>query len=293
MDEEIRLFTGYLEEIKKLSRNTVMSYHGDLTKMAVYMKEQGITSTADIRGTTLNAYVLHMEKNGMSAATISRYIASMKAFFEYLVRERILDEDPSFFLKPPKVEKKLPGILTVEEMEHLLEQPSGDNPKGMRDKAMLELLYATGMRVSELVHLEVEDVNLRFGCIICRENGKERMIPFGGTAGKALQMYLDKGRNTFLKNEEDHLLFFNCSGAPMSRQGFWKVLKGYASRAGIEKDITPRMFRHSCAAHMAAGGAGLQIIREMLGHTDMAATQIYAEFQPGITTEYRKAHPRG
>ena len=293
MDEEIRLFTGYLEEIKKLSRNTVMSYHGDLTKMAVYMKEQGITSTADIRGTTLNAYVLHMEKNGMSAATISRYIASMKAFFEYLVRERILDEDPSFFLKPPKVEKKLPGILTVEEMEHLLEQPSGDNPKGMRDKAMLELLYATGMRVSELVHLEVEDVNLRFGWIICRENGKERMIPFGGTAGKALQMYLNKGRNTFLKNEEDHLLFFNCSGAPMSRQGFWKVLKGYASRAGIEKDITPRMFRHSCAAHMAAGGAGLQIIREMLGHTDMAATQIYAEFQPEITTEYRKAHPRG
>lgn len=229
----------------------------------------------------------------MSAATISRYIASMKAFFEYLVRERVLDEDPSFFLKPPKVEKKLPGILTVEEMEHLLEQPSGDNPKGMRDKAMLELLYATGMRVSELVHLEVEDVNLRFGWIICRESGKERMIPFGGTAGKALQMYLDKGRNTFLKNEDDHLLFFNCSGALMSRQGFWKVLKGYASRAGIEKDITPRMFRHSCAAHMAAGGAGLQIIREMLGHTDMAATQIYAEFQPGITTEYRKAHPRG
>lgn len=293
MDEEIRLFTGYLEEIKKLSRNTVMSYHGDLTKMAVYMKEQGITSTADIHGTTLNAYVLHMERNGMSAATISRYIASMKAFFEYLVRKRILDEDPSFFLKPPKVEKKLPGILTVEEMEHLLEQPSGDNPKGMRDKAMLELLYATGMRVSELVHLEVEDVNLRFGWIICRESGKERMIPFGGTAGKALQMYLNKGRNTFLKNEEDHLLFFNCSGAPMSRQGFWKVLKGYASRAGIEKDITPRMFRHSCAAHMAAGGAGLQIIREMLGHTDMAATQIYAEFQPEITTEYRKAHPRG
>lgn len=293
MDEEIRLFTGYLEEVKKLSRNTVMSYHGDLTKMAVYMEEQGITSVADIHGTTLNAYVLHMEKNGMSAATISRYIASMKAFFEYLVRERVLDEDPSFFLKPPKVEKKLPGILTVEEMEHLLEQPSGDNPKGMRDKAMLELLYATGMRVSELVHLEVEDVNLRFGWIICREGGKERMIPFGGTAGKALQMYLDKGRNTFLKNEDDHLLFFNCSGAPMSRQGFWKVLKGYASRARIEKDITPRMFRHSCAAHMAAGGAGLQIIREMLGHTDMAATQIYAEFQPGITTEYRKSHPRG
>ena len=294
MDEEIRLFTGYLEEIKKLSRNTVMSYHGDLTKMAVYMKEQGITSTADIRGTTLNAYVLHMEKNGMSAATISRYIASMKAFFEYLVRERILDEDPSFFLKPPKVEKKLPGILTVEEMEHLLEQPSGDNPKGMRDKAMLELLYATGMRVSELVHLEVEDVNLRFGWIICRESGKERMIPFGGTAGKALQMYLDKGRNTFLKNEEDHLLFFNCSGAPMSRQGFWKLIKYYAKKAGITADITPHTLRHSFAAHLVENGADLRSVQEMLGHSDISTTQVYATLTHNRIREvYSKAHPRG
>lgn len=178
-------------------------------------------------------------------------------------------------------------------MEDILDQPVTDNPKGLRDKAMLELLYATGMRVSELVHLEAEDVNLRFGWIICREEGKERMIPFGGTAGRALLEYMDRGRDSFMKKRPEKLLFLNCSGAPMSRQGFWKVLKGYAAKAGIDKDITPRMFRHSCAAHMAAGGAGLQIIQEMLGYTDVAATQIYAEFQPGIRKEYSKAHPRG
>lgn len=138
-------------------------------------------------------------------------------------------------------------------MEDILDQPVTDNPKGLRDKAMLELLYATGMRVSELVHLEAEDVNLRFGWIICREEGKERMIPFGGTAGRALLEYMDRGRDSFMKKRPEKLLFLNCSGAPMSRQGFWKVLKGYAAKAGIDKDITPRMFRHSCAAHMAAG----------------------------------------
>lgn len=293
MDEEIRLFTDYLETVRKLSRNTVMSYHGDLTKMAAYMEEKGAVSAADVSGTMLNAYVLQMEKKGMSAATLSRYIASIKAFFEFLVREHQIEEDPAFFLKAPKVEKKIPGILTVQEMEHLLEQPSLDSPKGMRDKAMLELLYATGMRVSELIHLKVDDVNLRFGWIICKEGERERMIPFGDTAGRALKNYLEKGRTAFVKQEDSCLLFYNCSGAAMSRQGFWKVLKSYALRAGIEKDITPRMFRHSCAAHMAAGGAGLKTIRDVLGHSDMAATQIYAEFQSGITTEYRKAHPRG
>ena len=293
MDEEIQRFVGYLENVKKVSRYTVMSYHGDLGKMTAYMKNQGVCSVDEISATLLNSFVLNMECTGKSAATISRYIASIKAFFEYLMREHVLEEDPSFFLKAPKVEKKVPGILTVQEMEDILDQPVTDNPKGLRDKAMLELLYATGMRVSELVHLEAEDVNLRFGWIICREEGKERMIPFGGTAGRALLEYMDRGRDSFMKKRPEKLLFLNCSGAPMSRQGFWKVLKGYAAKAGIDKDITPRMFRHSCAAHMAAGGAGLQIIQEMLGYTDVAATQIYAEFQPGIRKEYSKAHPRG
>ena len=157
---------------------------------------------------------------------------------------------------------------------------------------MLELLYATGMRVSELISLRMEDVNLRFGWILCRDEGRERMIPFGEKAGKALLVYLERGRDAFLKKDTE-TLFLNCSGAPMSRQGFWKVLKGYAARAGLEKDITPRMFRHSCAAHMAAGGARMHMIQELLGYSDLTAAQIYAGFQPEVKNEYSKVHPRG
>ena len=293
MDEEIRLFTGYLEEIKKLSRNTVMSYHGDLAKMAVYMKEQGITSTADIRGTTLNAYVLHMEKNGMSAATISRYIASMKAFFEYLVRERILDEDPSFFLKPPKVEKKLPGILTVEEMEHLLEQPSGNNPKGMRDKAMLEVMYATGIRVSELIDLNVDDVNQDLGVIRCASAKKTRVIPLYPAAQKALSVYLSEVRALIATNPAERALFVNIGGSRMSRQGFWKILKHYQATAGIEKDITPHTLRHSFAVHLLENGADISALQELMGHSDISSTQLYTSLiDKKVKTVYEKCHPK-
>lgn len=293
MDSEVQCFVLYLEDVKKASHNTIMSYHSDLTKMLIYVRQQGVNSVDAITSTVLNSYVLYLERSGMSAATISRYIASMKAFFEYLVRIHRLQTDPAFQLKAPKVEKKPPGILTIQEMEYLLEQPVPDSPKGYRDKAMLELLYATGMRVSELVHLNTTDVNLRFGWVICRDGDRERMVPFGAKAGKALMEYLDRGRGAFLRAESREVLFLNCSGAPMSRQGFWKILKSYAVKAGIEKDITPRMFRHSCAAHMVANGAELQTIREILGHTDMTTTQIYAKFQPGMKTEYSKVHPRG
>ena len=293
MDEEIRYFVTYLEDVKKASHNTVMSYQSDLVKMMLYARGQGISSAGDITATLLNAYVLSLEKGGMAASTISRYIASMKAFFEYLVRNRRIEEDPAFSLKAPKVEKHMPGILTIQEMEHLLEQPSLEKPKGYRDKAMLELLYATGMRVSELVHLKVSDLNLRYGWIVCRDENRERMIPFGSRAGQALLQYMEKSREYFLKGKDTDSLFLNCSGAPMSRQGFWKVLKSYAGKAGIEKDITPRMFRHSCAAHMASNGANLNTIQEVLGHMDLTATQIYADFQSGTKAEYRKVHPRG
>lgn len=293
MDYEIQCFMNYLGEAKKASQNTVLSYHSDLMKMEAYVRERGVERIDEITATVLNAYVLDLEREGMAASTISRYVASMKAFFEYLVREHKIQDDPALQLKAPKVERQLPDILTIQEMERLLDQPVSDGPKGSRDKAMLELLYATGLRVSELVHLKTGDVNLNFGWVICREKDKERMIPFGKKAGKALAQYMEKGRGAFLKKEDSDFLFLNCSGMPMSRQGFWKVLKSYALRAGIEKGITPRMFRHSCAAHMAAGGAKLQTIREILGHTDLGATQIYAGFQPGMRKEYSKAHPRG
>ena len=293
MDEEIRYFITYLEEVKKASHNTVMSYHSDLSKMASYVEGQGVNTIGAVTATVLNSYVLYLEKSGMAASTISRYIASMKAFFEYLVRDHRIGEDPAFRLRAPKVERQMPGILTVQEMELLLTQPTLNSPKGYRDRAMLELLYATGMRVSELVHLEVGDLNLRYGWVICRDGEKERMVPFGSKAGMALREYMDKAREHFLKKEQTDCPFLNYSGAPMSRQGFWKLLKSYAGKAGIQKDITPRMFRHSCAAHMAAGGAKLGTIQEMLGYTDLTATQIYAGFQQETKTEYSKVHPRG
>ena len=214
MEEELRYFVAYLENIRKASHNTVMSYHSDLTKMIAYLHGQGMDSVSAVRTTHLNSYVLLLEKDGMAAATISRYIASMKGFFEYLFREHMIEEDPAFTLKPPKVEKKQPGILTIQEMEHLLAQTTEDTPKGCRDKAMLELLYATGMRVSELISLRMEDVNLRFGWILCRDEGRERMIPFGEKAGKALLVYLERGRDAFLKKDTETLFLLWCTHEP-------------------------------------------------------------------------------
>ena len=291
MEEELRYFVAYLENIRKASHNTVMSYHSDLTKMIAYLHGQGMDSVSAVRTTHLNSYVLLLEKDGMAAATISRYIASMKGFFEYLFREHMIEEDPAFTLKPPKVEKKQPGILTIQEMEHLLAQTTEDTPKGCRDKAMLELLYATGMRVSELISLRMEDVNLRFGWILCRDEGRERMIPFGEKAGKALLVYLERGRDAFLKKDTE-TLFLNCSGAPMSRQGFWKIVKHYQETAGISKDITPHTLRHSFAVHLLENGADLRSIQEMLGHADISSTQIYAHIiKQRLQDVYRKAHP--
>ena len=292
MKEEIRRFAEYLETEKHASENTRVSYQRDLMQMAAFLEGMGIRELSRVTRTALNSYVLMLEKEGKAASTVSRNLASMKAFFGYEFKRGRIRKDPSESIHAPRIEKKAPVILTVEEVDRLLAQPSGDSAKEIRDKAMLELLYATGMRVSELISLRMEDVNLRFGWILCRDEGRERMIPFGEKAGKALLVYLERGRDAFLKKDTE-TLFLNCSGAPMSRQGFWKVLKGYAARAGIEKDITRRMFRHSCAAHMAAGGARMHMIQELLGYSDLTAAQIYAGFQPEVKNEYSKVHPRG
>ena len=201
--------------------------------------------------------------------------------------------DPAEHLRPPRVEKKMPEILTVEEVDLLLRQPSAKTPKGIRDKAMLELLYATGIRVSELICLEVSDVNLYVGYITCKDGERERIIPYGTAAKKALQSYLHGVRESFLRDEECSLLFTNCSGKAMSRQGFWKVLKMYAGAAGIEKDITPHTLRHSFAAHLIQNGADLKSVQEMMGHSDISTTQMYLNMNTyKIRDVYAKTHPR-
>ena len=294
MEREIMNFISYLHNIKKTSNNTELSYKRDLGKMRQYLEENGISGLNDITEEVLDSYIVYLEENQFAAATISRNIASMKAFFHYLSKEGIIERDVSVGLKAPKIEKKMPEILTPEEVIWLLEQPKGDTPKEIRDKAMLELLYATGIRVTELITLKVSDVNMQMGFIICRDGSKERVIPFGAAAKKAMTNYLEKARNVMLFDLQSDILFVNCSGQPMSRQGFWKLIKYYAKKAGIMADITPHTLRHSFAAHLVENGADLRSVQEMLGHSDISTTQVYATLTHNRIREvYSKAHPRG
>ena len=294
MEREIMNFISYLHNIKKTSNNTELSYKRDLGKMRQYLEENGISGLNDITEEVLDSYIVYLEENQFAAATISRNIASIKAFFHYLAKEGVIEKDISIGLKAPKIEKKMPEILTPEEVIWLLEQPKGDTPKEIRDKAMLELLYATGIRVTELITLKVSDVNMQMGFIICRDGSKERVIPFGAAAKKAMTNYLEKARNVMLFDLQSDILFVNCSGQPMSRQGFWKLIKYYAKKAGIMADITPHTLRHSFAAHLVENGADLRSVQEMLGHSDISTTQVYATLTHNRIREvYSKAHPRG
>lgn len=235
MISEINSFTAYLQEVKHTAKNTEVSYHRDLLQMAGFMEEMGITQVEKVTKTSLNSYILYLEKEGKAAATISRELASIKAFFSYLVKERKINRDPAEFLRAPKIERKIPVILTIEEIHALLAQPGNTTAKELRDKAMLELLYATGIRVSELISLKLEDVNMQIGYITCHDGSKDRMIPFGKGAKQALRTYLDKARSSLLKGRACEWLFTNCSGQPMSRQGFWKLIKYYGGKNGDQR----------------------------------------------------------
>lgn len=278
MTEEIKDFVVYLREVKRTSANTEVSYQRDLLQMASYLREKGITEVSKVTRTSLNSYILHLEKEGKATTTISRVLASMKAFFHYELSCGRIRRDPAELIKAPRVEKKLPTILTVEEVNCLLAQPGGEAPKEIRDKAMLELLYATGIRVSELIHLKLEDVNLNVGFITCRDGVKERTVPFGKVARQSLMDYMERSRKVLLKGNESEWLFTNCSGKPMSRQGFWKIIKYYGEKAGIQADITPHTLRHSFAAHLLKSGADVHAVQAMLGHSDMATTQAYMAY---------------
>ena len=290
MEQEIKGFVAYLHNVKKTSKNTELSYRRDLVKMMRFLHEQKIDRPEDVTETNLNSYILDLEKKGMSAATVSRNIAAMKGFYLYLWKEGNITSDPAENLKAPKVEKKLPDILSVEDMTKLLEQPGDRTPKGLRDRAMLELLYATGIRVTELISLRLEDVNWKLDYIVCRDRNRERIVPYGFKARKALERYMKSARAELIGGKECEMLFPNCSGESMSRQGFWKLLKQYVKQAGIETEITPHTLRHSFAAHLVENGADLHVVQEMMGHSDISTTMMYANRAREI---YAKAHPRG
>lgn len=293
MLQKIEEFVDYLTNVKRASKNTIASYRRDLVKLNNYLTDLGCDNLSEVTNTNLNSYILMIEKQGMSSATVSRNIASIKAFFLYLLKQGVISEDPSDMLKPPKIEKKAPMVLTIEEINLLLEQPNGNTPKDIRDKAMLELLYATGMRVSELIGLKVKDVNLALDIIQCHDDNKERIIPFTNETRAALENYLKNARDVLCKDDQDYL-FTNCQGSPMTRQGFWKIIKYYAAKAGIKKDITPHTIRHSFAMHLVNNGADLKAVQEMLGHSDISTTQIYIKANANVKLKevYEKAHPR-
>lgn len=294
MEKELQEFIVYLHDVKKTSANTEASYRRDLTKLVKYLSMQGVTSPEKVTASYLQSYILYLEKNNFAPATVSRNIASIKALFHYMFKEGKIVADISESLKAPKIEKKMPEILTTEEVNKLLDQPRGNSPKETRDRAMLELLYATGIRVSELITLKVSDVNLQVGYIMCHDSHKERVVPFGSPAKRALTDYLRSARGALILDKTSDVLFTNCQGQPMSRQGFWKLIKFYAKKAGITADITPHTLRHSFAAHLVENGADLRSVQEMLGHSDISTTQIYASMtQNKIREVYAKNFPRG
>lgn len=290
MTNEIQEFITYLHDDKKSSANTEASYRRDLQKAASFFEEQNITDVREITATNIRSYLLHLEKKNFSSATVSRNVASLHAFFHYLFRTRKIEEDPSEKLHPPKVEKKMPVILRPEQVEKLMHQPNPETVKGIRDRAMLEMLYATGIRVSELINLRLSDINLQLNYIVCHD--RERMIPFGDAARKSLQLYLGISRPRLTEGTECEYLFPNCSGKQMSRQGFWKLLKGYATDAGIKEDITPHTLRHSFAAHLIQNGANVRDVQQMMGHSDVSTTQMYVQMNmERMRHVYDQYHP--
>ena len=293
MELEIQQFILYLENVKKTSANTRVSYERDLHKLKRFLSQQSVEDIKSVTVTNLNSYILYLEREKFAPSTISRNIAAIKSFYHYLMKDGKVACDISEELKAPKVEKKTPEILSMEEVAKLLEQPDSHTNKGIRDKAMLELLYATGIRVSELIALKASDVNLFMGYIVCRDDNKERIVPFGGKAGEALELYLKTAREELLGENRSEILFLNCSGGQMSRQGFWKLLKSYVKKAGIQAEITPHTLRHSFAMHLMSNGADVHAVQEMLGHSDVSTTQVYVHMMNNrMREEYKKAHPR-
>lgn len=293
MNTYVKEYTSFMTDIRHKSLNTVESYKRDVTQYISYLYGTGVTDISSTTKTTVLSYLLYLQKEGRASSTVSRTLASLRSYYLFMMQNGVVKSNPTSNLEAPHVEKKIPKILSGEEVELLLEQPKNCDNKGIRDKAMLELLYATGIRVSELINLDVSDVNVPMSFVRCKGGKKERIIPMGHQAKDALENYINNVRKYMVKDENETALFVNCSGARLSRQGFWKLIKYYQHIAGIETDITPHTLRHSFAAHLLENGADLHSIQEMMGHADISSTQVYSRMMNSkIKDVYAKAHPR-
>ena len=292
MEKQIKLFLEFLQNDKKVSDNTLQSYRRDIVYFYKYIEANKL-NYSKIKEDDIKKYLEYLQEVGKKSSTISRNLASIRSFYQFLIRNKKVKQDPTASIQSPKVEKKAPSVLTAQEVELLLEQPKDVDLKGTRDKAMLEFAYATGMRVTEIISLNMEDVNLEEGYVVCRNGSKERRIPLGTMSLKALKEYIEEARPVLIKDENTKALFVNINGQRLTRQGFWKIVKFYKEQAHITKDITPHVLRHSFATHLLQNGADLKAIQTMLGHSDISSTQIYMKFQDaGLKNVYKKAHPR-
>lgn len=292
MDEYLDGFARYLTEKRKVSENTLLSYQRDIAQFFKYCRQNRLASLNRVNAGFLQVYVEYLNREGRSPATVSREEASLRCFFRYLTAEGILHANPAAALHSTGFKRSLPEILTGDELEQLFAQPSCTDFKGCRDKAMVEILYATGIRASELVALDIRDVNLDMQMLYCRGPQKCRIIPIYPDAVTAVTEYLSRAEQEFGQRDQNSPLFVNCGGTRLTRQGFWKIIKMVAQQAGIEKCITPYTLRHSFAAHLLENGADLKSIQEMLGHADISSTQIYAQIiRSRYQTMYKQCHP--
>lgn len=292
MEKQISNFLNFLKNDKKLSENTLQSYKRDITQYEDYAEKKNMDYTV-VNSDDINAYLKYLQKNNKKSSTISRSLASIRSFYQFLLRTKVVKSDPTEGIQSPKIEKKAPSVLSSQEVELLLEQPSTEDLKGMRDKAMLEFAYATGMRVTEIISLDLNSVDLEQGFVVCKTGSKQRNIPLGTMSLKALKDYVQNARPIIIKDESTKALFVNINGKRLTRQGFWKIVKYYKEQAHISKEITPHVLRHSFATHLLQNGADLKAIQTMLGHSDISSTQVYMQFQDeSIKNVYRKAHPR-
>ncbi|MDD4689753.1 MAG: site-specific tyrosine recombinase XerD [Eubacteriales bacterium] len=293
MEVLVKDFIYYMENEQKASVNTVQSYKTDIEHFKEFAEKKRLPSLLNADERFIEAYFRSLKRSGKAPSTISRNAATVRSLYKYAVQSGMIMLNPTTSLKTEKVKKRLPEILTGQEVNKLLGQPTGLDPKGFRDRAALELLYATGVRVSEMIALNVEDVNLESGFITCHGTKKDRIIPLYDAAIRALKNYLENARPQIVANDEERALLVNRSGTRLTRQGFWKIIKRYREKANIEKDITPHTLRHSFATHLLENGADLKSIQEMMGHSDISSTHIYAEaMNKRIKDVYSNSHPR-
>ena len=292
MDKQIKLFLEFLQNDKKLSDNTLQSYRRDILQFEKFLDANDINFSKATEE-NIEDYLKELQKEGKKTSTASRSLATIRSFYQYLLRTKKVKEDPTVSIQSPKIEKRVPSVLTSEEVELLLDQPKDVDLKGTRDKAMLEFAYATGMKVTEIIDLNIDDVNFDENTVLCSNGKKARIIPLGTLAEKALKEYVEDARPIMVKDEANKALFVNVNGDRLTRQGFWKIVKYYKEKAHIDKDITPHVLRHSFATHLLQNGADLKSIQAMLGHSDISSTQIYAQFETQeLQNIYKKAHPR-